>query len=528
MISAVFVAILLFNSPTTHEKKGEAQVQFTLGQLSYKQKKYEKSLKHFNSALKLNPALANIKQWRGLTLFALKKYKEALPDLEFASTKNRSNANLYKILGVTQLHLKKYMWALRNLKGSLELNDKDNEVRLYLGYCLLRVDEFDDAKELFNEIIKNEKDIKLVKKAKFFLSLCYLKDKKYKNARLTLSGISSGEWGKTSSSLLQMLSIKELGLIKGYGTFVSFNSGFDSNPSVNNENYGAINEKDKGITVSFTTKMWWNPTYHLNSDFSVKRSSYHSFDSEVNERIKSFNFTSINGGGSYLFNYLSSGLHKGFRIGYRFNLNLLDGGEGIPLEPDLFVFSEKHNLTFSWYSIKSKNRSVTLDFKTYYSAYRDEAREGPGYLLTASWHLFFKKQKYKFFPQIFTGYHHAKWDPWKIVNLGVWLGGSMVGFFNLDYTGWISHEIKFHLNSAPEFQDEPDNSWGIQPGAYREDYETSIAFSVGKSIDKKKRLRVDLSLSYLNNWSTASFFKYERFIALLGISYNYDFSKRGK
>ena len=93
---------------------------------------YEKALKHYKAALKINPyhkkALYNL----AITLLKQKKYKEALAPLN-ASLKNFSDdASLYKKYAMALIETKNFKEAIRHLEVSINLDPIDIEARTML------------------------------------------------------------------------------------------------------------------------------------------------------------------------------------------------------------------------------------------------------------------------------------------------------------------------------------------------------------------------------------------------------------
>jgi hypothetical protein len=205
-------------------------------------------------------------------------------------------------------------------------------------------------------------------------------------------------------------------------------------------------------------------------------------------------------------------------VGYLFRLVQLDGGKGLPGEEDPFLFSETHGLALGWQRQVNPNRILELTLEPSYTAYRDRDRDGAGGRASARWSLFFHDRKLKLFPEVFAGYDHARWEGWRYASAGLWLGVSYLGPWNIDLSGSLSHESRFHPQSKDVFGEPGPNVWQLDADTYRHDHVTSVAFGLGRALDERKIWRADLSVRYMRSWSTAEFFKYSRLTALLSVS----------
>ncbi|MBU1536739.1 tetratricopeptide repeat protein, partial [Myxococcota bacterium] len=344
----IFLALTLSASPPS-DKRARSRVAQSRGQIAFRSGDLKKALEHFSRATTLDSAYGEPWYWLGVTCERLGRLKQAEKALLTAVELGEPQVALLKLLGSIQVRLKKFSWAMRTLSGARELSPKDHEVAVLLAYCLVFTEEYDDAAKLLREVLaRGSRATK--ERARVLLGILHYRMKKLARARMVLS--RGEEFSSLKSRILSLIVKKELGIKRGIGGTLSFSLGFDSNPALNADpDRSLITTGDGGLVSTLSAYMWMHPTDALATELSVVRTFYAApWDQKTHDRIASFNMTLLEAGAFYRYRYLSDrGQHRRLEAGYIFSLTALDGGEGIPSEPDPFLFSEKHSLLLSYH-----------------------------------------------------------------------------------------------------------------------------------------------------------------------------------
>lgn len=506
----------------------EAEEWLSRGQIAFAQKDYRKAAGMLDTALKLRSGWTVARYWRGMARALLGQHKKAEEDLQAAAYEITNDQNLLLTLGRVQLAQGKYMWAMRQLQAVLEMDRSNNEARLELSYCLMRLEEYDDAIKQLRVLLKSNPKAETGRRGRVLLGICLYRKQKLDQAREVLGRAggtrSMDDWGRGSREMLEILLGRQFGAEKGWGFSITVGGGVDTNPAMNEEGLaGWSRTKDTALDAFLTGRAWWTPLvrgrHSITGELGIQRHFYvAAWNDETQDRVSAFNMTVISAGGLYRYDYLSRSKHRSLSIGYTFQLNQLDGGKGIPSEPDAFLFSEKHGGLVSWLWRHDPKHTTELQVRPWWMTFRDKDRDGFGAKVSVRHSAFLMNNRFKLFPEVFGGYQHTRWEAWRHLSLGGWTGLSYLMPFSLDLTGSLSYELRYYDGSAEAFEGISPNSWLLPQGKDRLDQILSIGAGIGRTLDKKKRWRVDLSLRYSYNWSRAELYSYGRFTALLGVT----------
>ncbi len=515
------LALLLCLSPVNRPL---AEHHLAKGILAYKKGQYANALAHFERAGRLAPTTPSLAHWEGLTRVQLRQFKRAEKLLLKALGELDSpNAPFLKILGRVQLELGKPSWAMRSLSGAVEIAPQDMEARYYLAYTLVKLEEYDEAHKLLKALLKGKHPY--THRARLLLGIVSYRKKLLPLARRQLS-LALGEPSQRSltSKLLRVILIKELGLKTGFGGSLLVRAGFDSNPALNaSPDMGTIAPKKGAFATSLAAWLFYSPIRQLSVETSLKRTFYTHPDSTTGEQVSSFNASSLDLGLFFRHHYLSRGRHRRLEGAYLFSLLGLDGGAGIPNEPSFFLFSERHSLLFLYNHAFNEKNSLELTFSPSYTVFRDENRDGPGAQLALKSAHFFFRNRFKLFPMVYLSGNGAEWDPWESYTGGLWLGLSTLGPKKTDLTASVGYQATLY----PESGRDTSPIWGLDAGKNRLDHTFTLSLSLSKSI-VKGRVRLGLSLSYMNQISNATFFDYDRLMALVTLSGQWDKTKEAQ
>jgi Flp pilus assembly protein TadD len=509
--------------------RAAADRELAHGQLAYQKKRYDEAVRHLTKAARLGADPPTVKLWRGMAYLWLEKYRSAESDLMVAASRWPENVSIRKALGQAQMAQSKFMWAMRQFKFVLQQKPSDASVLVNLGYCLMRMEAYEEAAKLLDKAARETKSKRLAQRAKVLMGVCHYRRNELSRARALLLGLRTGQWQRGARRVLALILSRESGVERGWSASVSLGAGTDTNPTMGEEPLpGWSRSGDAALDLTLSARFSWTPLvrgpHSLAGRVAVDRHFYLApWDLDgSHERVSAFSMTTVEAGGDYKYSYLTRTGPRALRVGYLFRLVQLDGGEGLPGEDDPFLFSETHGLVLGWQRQSSPNRTFELSVTPSYTAFRDRDRDGPGVRASGRWSLFYDDRKLKIFPEVFAGYDHGRWEAWRYGSAGVWLGVSYLGPWAIDFSGSLSHESRLHPQSKNAFGEPGPNVWQLEPDTYRHDHVTSAAVGVGRAVDERRIWRVDLSVRYMRSWSTAEFFKYSRLTALLSVSATLD------
>ena len=534
MLNVVLVLLLFVSAPGEDSGGGRkadpggdpgmAELKLAKGQISFQKGDYKEAVRYMDQALELDDENGEALYWRGLAHLWLKNYQKAENDLMAASSERSEDVSLRMALGRAQLAQGKFMWAMRQFGFVTEQQPENIEALLDLGYCLMRIDAYDDAKEVLGRALKAAPKGDMRTRAKLLLGVCHYRGKNLPRARGLLLDVRRGNWRRGARVVLDRILESESGIEKGWRAYFTAGAGVDSNPVMGDEPIpGLSRSEDAALDFMLGAGLGWTPfvkgAHSLSGRIDLGRHFYVApWDlSGAHERVSAFSMTTLAAGGDYTFAYLKKKGPRKLSVGYLFRLVQLDGGDGLPGEEKPFIFSESHGLSLSWSLQNHVNRTFELQLQPSYSAYRDRDRDGAGVVGKARWSLFFLDKKLKLFPELSLSYDDARFEGWKNISAGGWVGVSYLGPWKLDFTGSLSQEARIHPESKDAFG-VGANPWQLDPGEMRHDHVTAAAIGVGRPLDKKGTWRMDLSTRYMRSWSTAKFFKYSRLTAMLSVT----------
>ncbi|MBC7101588.1 tetratricopeptide repeat protein [Methanothermobacter sp. KEPCO-1] len=139
---------------------------FNIGFCFTQNKEYQKALKYYDKALKINPEYAEAWNNKGIILKELKKYKKALKCYNKALEINPELIEAWNNKGTTLQELGKYEEALECYNKALEINQKSIETLTYKGITLSKIGKYKKALKCFDKALKIDPKNKLLHKTK--------------------------------------------------------------------------------------------------------------------------------------------------------------------------------------------------------------------------------------------------------------------------------------------------------------------------------------------------------------------------
>ena len=536
MLKVIWIMLMLIGDPVgakqpaekpdahTQLDPGIAERELALGQLAYRESRFKEAVNHFDEALKHGADEAETLYWRGLAHFRLGNHEKAEGDLMAASSEFSDDIPLRLALGRAQMAQGKFMWAMRQFMFVTEERPEDVEALLDLAYSLMRMHAFTEATEVLENAIKIAPEGDLRDRAGLLLGICHYRAENMSDARGLLFGIRKGRLARGAGQVLERILEMEASIEKGWRAYFTAGAGVDSNPVMGDEPIpGLSRSEDAALDFMLAAGLHWTPfvrgAHSLAGRIDLGRHFYVApWDlEEAHKNVEAFSMTTVSAGGDYTFAYLRPRGVRKLKVGYNFRLVQLDGGDGLPGEDKPFIFSESHGLSLNWSMQNRADRTFDLQLRPFYSAYRDNDRDGAGVMGKARWSLFFREGRLKLFPELTLGYTDAQFDGWKHLTAGGWLGMSWLGPWNLDFSGYLSQEARIHPASKNAFG-VGANPWNLDSDVYRQDHVTTLAAGVGRRLDEKGRWRMDLHTRYMRSWSTAKFFQYSRITAMLSVT----------
>ena len=239
-----------------------AEQELALGQIAFQIKAYKKALLHFNTALRLRKDWVRARQWRGLAYSLTGQNRRAEEDLTAAVGENPRNVTLRKALARVQMAQSKFMWALRQLQAVAEMKPRDMKVRLKMAYCLMRLEEYSDARDVLKKVLKAARTAEVKRRARFLLGLCQFRKDRFEKARVLLGGVGSGPggpdpWRKGAREVLELLLTRQYGITRGFGWTLSVGGGLDTNPAMNHEgDPGWTKTTDAAVDMFLSGRIW--------------------------------------------------------------------------------------------------------------------------------------------------------------------------------------------------------------------------------------------------------------------------------
>lgn len=120
-------------------------------------KKYLRALSGFDRLVDQDP---NYRVYvnRAVTLYYLGHYQRALQDFKMAVRLDSQSHEAYQGLGMVNLRLGRFSEAIWHYKKAISLKNRPDvnllRMQFNLGYCRMKVDNYQDALENFNEVLE--------------------------------------------------------------------------------------------------------------------------------------------------------------------------------------------------------------------------------------------------------------------------------------------------------------------------------------------------------------------------------------
>ncbi|MBN2724647.1 MAG: tetratricopeptide repeat protein [Deltaproteobacteria bacterium] len=496
---------LLLTSPDS----ARAQIKLANGQLAYNSGDCVKAQKMFRDAIRLDSTLSSAHYFSGLCFYRSGKFKKAETELLEAYDDYSSNPEYLKTLGSVAIALRKYNWAMNHLKQAYSISSDDPQTAWLLALSLYHLGDCKNALEILEngkKRKKNEKNIVLLK------SMCLVKMKKLVDARNLLW--KSRNLGSSVESFLDRIFVKELNLSRTMGGSWKINQGFDSNPSYDPDIQPS---EDSGFFTLARGNLWLNTRY-FQSGALLERTWYWS-NSGIDEhkKLNSFSSWRLASDAGLIYRYLENEQHRAVSGGYFFSLLSLDGGAGIPLEPDPFIYAETHGLYFRYSHYFSKDYSVEYSVLPSWRTMRDIDRTGGGVKFSASGSIFFNRGKLKWFPVVMASFSDARWNAWKYWSVSTWHGVSAVLGAKIDAAIWAGVEGRYFPDSSEEMLKNA-NPWNLGYDTDRLDIISTAGFSLSRVINTTWKPRLEISVTHSYNWSESPLFTYSRTAVFIGVS----------
>lgn len=161
-----------------------AEYYLKAGQLFEQRDKSGKATNFYRKAISLNGRLAEAHQRLGYILYRSKKPLEAKNEFEAAIKNDSSNYQAHFYLGKLQKESHDYVAALLSFEKAQREQSLKIRALIERGSCYMNMNNFDKAATELERAIKlsEEPNAKETLYARYFLSLCYERDRRFDNA----------------------------------------------------------------------------------------------------------------------------------------------------------------------------------------------------------------------------------------------------------------------------------------------------------------------------------------------------------
>ncbi len=161
-----------------------AEYYLKAGELFEQRDKSSKAMNFYRKAISLNDRLAEAHQRLGYILYRSKKPLEARGEFESAIKNDPSNYKAHFYLGKLQKESHDYVAALLSFEKAQREQSLKIRALIERGSCYMNMNNFDKAATELERAIKLSEDpgSKETLYARYFLSLCYEKDRRFDNA----------------------------------------------------------------------------------------------------------------------------------------------------------------------------------------------------------------------------------------------------------------------------------------------------------------------------------------------------------
>lgn len=132
----------------------ESMMHYNLGNALFMLNKYEKAIKSYESALKLNPALTDAQENLAICLIGTGEKEKSLEYFKAAAAADASNSRVHHILAGLYMEMGLYQEAENEINECISLKPDVIEDREELGKLLLRQNRLKESVEAFDNIIR--------------------------------------------------------------------------------------------------------------------------------------------------------------------------------------------------------------------------------------------------------------------------------------------------------------------------------------------------------------------------------------
>ena len=512
-------------------RRANAEAALARGQMDLRAGRSAAAVIAFSRALRLGADPVTVRHWRGVALGEQGRIADAERDLSFVATRRPHDSDLAMQLGRVLLAEGKFMWAMRRLQSVVRADPHRAKAWMLLGYCLMRLEEYDDAADVLRRARRLARSKRLRARADVLLGVVRLHQGKVARS-VALMTRSARASGLAVGSVTSLLRARLAGNSGRWGASVSLGSGFDSNPAMGPDFVPGWAKSSEGAAdVALSASGWYRPLdrhgHSLRGGLSLQRHFYVPPRGRgADDLVSAFAMTVLNADSTYQYQYLSSDGLEGIQAGYRFSLVELDGGPSMPGEPGPFLYSENHSMDLAWQRTM-KNGDIAVTVQPGYGAYRDRDRDGLWGQADCAVSHFFLGRKLRLYVRLGFNLHDAKWKAWRWAGVGAWSAVSWLAPGSLDVVGWASYDFHKHFDSTGALTSGELNQWELAPGATRQDHLLTLTAGIGRRLDRKGRWRLDLSVRYLKSWSSAGFFAYSRFMGVVAVTGAFGADRRG-
>ncbi|GAB4289619.1 MAG: hypothetical protein Kow0090_02390 [Myxococcota bacterium] len=237
----------------------------------------------------------------------------------------------------------------------------------------------------------------------------------------------------------------------------------------------------------------------LGGDLSASRRWY------LTETADDFSSLSFRATARYRYLYSFFGVRQNLLVRYVFSAVLLDGGPLLE-EDERYLFSESHGGGARLTLNHSESHETYIEGGGAWEGYRDIRRVGMKYDLSIGKGIFFLQNRLKFFPAFLSSISDAYHTAYDLVSLGGFAGVSMLLPHRFETLAKLQYLYGSYYHST-----------GYEPWG-EERRESLVTAEIAFSRRFGDYLKPEISLSYIRNISTVSFFDYSKVVAALSLN----------
>lgn len=329
-------------------------------------------------------------------------YDEAVNFLESAINSMENTNDIYRYqLAMLQLKQQNYSWAMQNFN---QINDA-GEVNLELGITLYFMNSFSDSEQYFRQAVTSEHG---KRKAIALLYLASVLSQLGKNE----TALRIADQARTFSSSYPELIVEAqrvfdllfeatapLPVLLSGSLSLSF--GYDTNPTFAQLEAPSHTQSPRfWFRGSLIVEPWGNQYATIGNRLTLGR------DLSIVEEARPFDITSINNL-LYLKTRFWLNMLNEILIGYKYNLNMLDGGD-LTEETYPYIFNEDHGGQIVWSLWETEWLATRIGFNISGKFYHNMGRDGVQYFGSAGQSIFLLDKKLKFFGDISFTFYDAQ------------------------------------------------------------------------------------------------------------------------